>query len=160
VVWVILLLLLWLISTFLFIAVKEIVSGVLDIIYLLKRTNWKKSNALEEYIQNEFPIGNEFIFVGRYISHWEMGGFEWFLDEHLSREWNTRIMCELDIPFEGGWDWRKESLGHPTTREGWYGRFDLTFRGKIVEQGYFGHMGMCTYRIEVIEILSAKQLTV
>jgi hypothetical protein len=159
-VWVILILLLGLIGATLFISVRGILSGVFDIVSLLKRTDWKKSKAFEEYIQNEFPVGKECIFVGKYISHWEIGGFEWFLDEQPSREWDKRVMCELDIPFEGGWDWRKEFLGNPKTREEWYGTFDLTFRGKIVGQGLFGHMGMCSYRIEVIEILSVKPLKV
>jgi hypothetical protein len=158
-VWVILLLLLGLICTLLFILAQSLPTIFHDIRSVLKRTKDKKSEALEAYIQNEFPVGKECVFVGQYISHWEMGGFNWVLDEQSLREWNVTIMCELDILFDGGWDWLKEGLGYPATREDLSGKFDLAFRGKIIERGFFGHMGLCSHRIEVIEILSVKKLT-
>jgi hypothetical protein len=118
---------------------------------------------LEESIQREFPIGKECVFTGKYVSHWEIARFVWFIDGLIPSNWenpfNSGLNCELVIPFEGGWSWRVEALSNPSTREGWSGIFDLTFRGKILEKGCFGHIGICSYRVEVVEILAVKKLS-
>jgi hypothetical protein len=127
--------------------------SILDIPSILNGTWWEKNvtgNVTGEgdLILDKFPLGEERIFTGKYISHWEIATFELM----------SSVNCQLDIPLEGGWDWLVVALGNPTTREEYSGTFDLSFRGKIVEKGIFGHMGICTYRIEVIEILSATQI--
>jgi hypothetical protein len=122
---------------------------LLDIPSMLNGTWWKKNvGVVEDLIQDRFPLGEERIFTGKYISHWEIARFELM----------SAVNCQLDIPLEGGWDWLVEVLGNPTTRAEYSGTFDLSFRGKIVEKGSFGHRGICAYRIEVIEILSATQI--
>jgi hypothetical protein len=121
---------------------------ILDIPAILNGTWWQKNvSVVEELDRDEFPIGAERIFIGKYISHWEIARFE-----------IMSANCQLDIPFEGGWDWLIEALGNPATRDGYTGTFNLEFRGKLVEKGCFGHMGICSYRIEVIEILSVDRL--
>jgi hypothetical protein len=117
--------------------------------YFFRRSEWKQQKEITASILIDFPIGQERIFTGKYISHWEIGGFHW----------NQGFVCQLDIPMAGGWDWLVQALNYPTTREKYAGEFDLSFRGKILEAGHFGHMGMCSYRIEVIEILTATHLT-
>jgi hypothetical protein len=126
----------------------EIIS-MLNIPAMVRGTWWQENvSAEDDGIDRKFPIGEERIFIGKYISHWEIARFEML-----------SINFQLDIPSEGGWDWLIQALGNPTTRSGYSGTFDLKFRGKIVEKGCFGHMGICAYRIEVIEILSATLLT-
>jgi hypothetical protein len=121
---------------------------LLNISSLLRGTWWQDNvSVAEDLMQEKFPIGAERIFSGVYISHWEIPRFRLM-----------SVDCQLDIPFEGGWDWLTEALGNPTTRDGCSGKFDLKFRGKIIEQGHFGHMGMCSYRIEAIEILAVDRL--
>lgn len=139
--------------------IQQIIALIRDLISILSRSGYRQSNSLAESIQNEFPIGEEFVFVGTYISHWEIGRFIWDKDQSgaLSQS-DAGISCELDIPFEQGWDWLMAALGYPTTREGLAGKFYIRFRGKILEKGCFGHMGMCAYRIEVIEMLTVKLL--
>jgi hypothetical protein len=136
-----------LLGLFIFVSIESMISIFRDIVSLFNRNESNRMKAIEESIQNEFPIGRECIFAGQYISHWELAHFAWSVHKRTLR-------CELDIPYKGGWDWRKEGLGYPSTREELLGVFDLKFRGKILEIGCFGHMGLCTYRIEVIEILS------
>jgi hypothetical protein len=119
----------------------------LNIPSLLRGTWWQDNvSVAKDLILEQFPIGSEQIFTGVYISHWEIPRFEMML-----------VNCQLDIPFEGGWDWLTEALENPTTRDGYAGTFNLEFRGKIIEKGTFGHMGMCRYRIEVLEILSVSR---
>jgi hypothetical protein len=121
---------------------------ILDVPAILNGTWWQKNvSVVAELDSDKFPIGTERIFTGKYISHWEIARFE-----------IMSVNCQLDIPTEGGWDWLIEALGNPTTRDGYAGTFNLKFRGKLVEKGCFGHMGMCSYLIEVIEILSVEQL--
>jgi hypothetical protein len=146
----------------LFFIIQDMLLNFSDIIYVLSGESWRQHKAVEESIQNIFPVGTEYIFTGKYTSHWEVARFEWLnhgiqLNQgRASHSWDTTFWCELDIPCEGGWDWCQEALRYPTTREGWSGTFDLTFRGKILERGCFGHMGICSYRIEVMEILSVS----
>ena len=64
-------------------------------------------------------------------------------------------MCELEICFDGGWDWLDIDPNKRSNGE----TFSLTFRGKVKEKGGFGHKEICTYLIEVTEIISAKRLT-
>jgi hypothetical protein len=119
----------------------------LNIPSLLRGTWWQDNvSVAEDLTQEKFPIGAERIFSGVYMSHWEIPHFRLM-----------SVNCQLDIPFEGGWNWLTEALGSPTTRDGYSGKFDLEFRGKIIEKGHFGHMGMCSYRIEVIEILRVER---
>lgn len=121
---------------------------ILDIPAILNGTWWQKNISIDRDLTLEkFPIGEEHIFSGIYPSHWEIPRFRLM-----------SIDCQLDIPIEGGWNWLVAGLENPTTRDGYSGTFNLEFRGKIVERGAFGHMGICCYRIEVIEILSVKQL--
>ncbi len=121
---------------------------ILDIPAILNGTWWQKNvSVAAELDPDEFPIGAERIFRGKYLSHWEVARFE-----------IMSVNCQLDIPYEGGWGWLIEALGNPTTRDGHTGTFNLKFRGKLVEKGYFGHMGVCSYRIEVIEILAVDRL--
>jgi hypothetical protein len=150
------LVLLGLLFALFFCVIKLMFSMTLDIIAMLNSpsilngTWWDKNvTVIDDLIQAEFPIGIERIFTGTYISHWEVARFELM----------SSVNCQLDIPFAGGWDWLVESLENPTTRSGYSGTFDLSFRGKMLEKGFFGHMGICDYRIEVIEILSATRLT-
>jgi hypothetical protein len=89
----------------------------------------------------------------------EMLGFAGFYPTYPKRFVRQSANCQLDIPDACGWDWLAPALGNPTTRAEYSATFDLEFRGKIVERGQFGHKGMCAYRIEVIEMLSVKQLT-
>ena len=120
---------------------------LLNISSLLKGTWWQENvSVAKDLTLEEFPIGEERIFLGVYVSHWEIPRFEMM-----------SVNCELDILFEGGWDWLTEALGNPTTRDGYSGKFDLKFRGMIIDRGAFGHMGMCHYRIEVLEILSVSR---
>jgi hypothetical protein len=120
---------------------------ILDVPAILNGTWWQKYvSVAEELDPNKFPIDEERIFSGAYISHWEIPCFRLM-----------SVDCQLDIPFEGGWDWLVEALDYPTTRDGHTGTFNLKFRGKLVEKGCFGHMGMCHYRIEVLEILSVSR---
>jgi hypothetical protein len=121
---------------------------LLDLPSILNGTWLQKNVVVDDLIQDRFPLGEERIFTGKYISHWEIARFELM----------SSVNCQLDIPLEGGWDWLVAALGNPTTRAEYSGTFDLSFRGKIIEKGSFGHMGTCTYRIEVIEILSATQI--
>ncbi len=121
---------------------------LLNIRSLLRGTWWQDNvSVAKDLTLEQFPIGEERIFSGVYISHWEIPRFEMM-----------SVNCQLDIPFEGGWDWLTEALENPTTREDYSGKFDLKFRGRIIDRGAFGHMGMCHYRIEVIEILAVKHL--
>jgi hypothetical protein len=140
--------------------IQQIIALIRDLIAILSRTGYRHSDSLAESIQNEFPIGEEFVFVGTYVSHWEIGRFIWDKDQSgaLSQS-DAGISCELHIPFEPGWDWLVAALGYPTTREGRAGKFHIRFRGKILEKGCFGHMGICAYRIEVIEMLTVKLLS-
>ncbi|WP_295613783.1 hypothetical protein [Chamaesiphon sp. GL140_3_metabinner_50] len=120
---------------------------LLNISSLLRGTWWQDNVSVAKNLTIEtFSIGSERTFIGKYISHWEIPRFEMM-----------SVNFQLDIPFEGGWDWLTEALGNPTTRDGYSGKFDLEFRGKIVEQGAFGHMGICSYRIEVLEVLSVSR---
>jgi hypothetical protein len=141
-----------LLGILLFVSIQSMISIFQDIVSLFNRNASNQIEATEASILNEFPIGKECIFVGQYISHWELAHFAWSV--HM-----LTINCELDIPYEGGWNWRIEGLGYPSTREAMSGVFDLKFRGKILETGFFGHMGLCSYRIEVIEILSVALTT-
>jgi hypothetical protein len=120
-----------------------------SLVYFFRRSEWEPQKEITAAILIDFPIGQERIFTGKYISHWEIGGFNW----------DQGFACQLEIPMAGGWDWRWQGLNYPQTREELTGEFDLSFRGKILEEGHFGHMGMCSYRIEVIEILIANHLT-
>jgi hypothetical protein len=135
-----------------FVSIQSTISIFQDIVSLFNRTESNQCKTLEAFIQNEFPIGKECIFTGQYRSHWELAHFAWSID-------GLTLSCKLDIPYEGGWDWRTEGLGYPSTREAQSGVFDLKFRGKILETGFFGHMGLCSHRIEVIEILSVALTT-
>jgi hypothetical protein len=144
--------LLVLLGFFIVVIIQSMISIFRDIVSLFKRNESNRIEAIEESIQNEFPIGKECIFTGQYISHWELAHFAWSVQTLM-------LNCELDIPYEGGWNWRIEGLGYPATREALSGVFDLKFRGKILETGFFGHMGLCSYRIEVIEILSVALTT-
>jgi hypothetical protein len=120
---------------------------ILNIPSLLRGTWWQDNiSVAKDLTLEQFPIGAERIFSGVYIYHWEIPCFRLM-----------SVDCQLDIPFEGGWDWLTEALGNPTTRDGYLGQFDLKFRGKIIDRGAFGHMGMCSYRIEVLEILSVSR---
>ena len=122
---------------------------LLNISSLLRGTWWQDNvSVAQDLTLEKFPIDAERIFTGKYISHWEISRFEMM-----------SVNFQLDIPFEDGWDWLTEALENLTTREGYSGEFALKFRGKLVEKGHFGHMGICSYRIEVIEILSVKRLT-
>ena len=122
---------------------------LLNISSLLSGTWWQNNvSVAQDLILEKFPIGQELIFEGKYISHWEIPRFELM-----------SVHCQLDIPFEGGWDWLLTALGNPSIRADYSGTFDLSFRGKVVEKGRFGHMGLCTYRIEVIEILSVERFS-
>jgi hypothetical protein len=120
---------------------------LLNIPSLLRGTWWQDNvSVAKDLILEQFPIGKERIFLGVYISHWEIPHFRLM-----------SVNCQLDILFAGGWDWLIEALDNPTTREDYSGKFDIEFRGKIVDRGTFGHMGMCHYRIEVLEILSVSR---
>jgi hypothetical protein len=121
----------------------------LDIVYFFSRSEGKQQQTITASILRDFPIGQERIFTGRYISHWEIGGFHW----------DKGFVCQLEMPLAGGWDWLWQALNYPQTRAECAGEFDFSFRGKILEEGHVGHMGMCSYRIEVIEILTATHLT-
>ena len=137
------------VSITLIILVVELISILVEIRSIWNGTWWEKNvTVVEDLIQDKFPIGQEWIFKGKYISHWEIPSFELM-----------SVHCQLDIPFEGGWDWLLTALGNPSIRADYSGTFDLSFRGKIVEKGSFGHMGLCTYRIEVIEILSVARFS-
>ncbi|WP_310482709.1 hypothetical protein [Chamaesiphon sp. VAR_48_metabat_403] len=121
---------------------------LLNISSLLKVTWWQDNvSVAQDLILEQFSLGEERIFSGVYISHWEIPRFRLM-----------SVDCQLDIPFEGGWDWLTEALENPTTRDDCSGKFDLEFRGMIIEKGHFGHIGMCSYRIEVIEILTVDRL--
>ena len=121
---------------------------LLNISALLRGTWWQDNVSIAQDLTLEkFPIGAERIFTGKYISHWEIPRFEMM-----------SVNFQLDIPIAGGWDWLTAALGNPITREDCTGTFEIEFKGKIIEQGYFGHMGMCSYRIEVIEILRVERL--
>jgi hypothetical protein len=122
---------------------------ILNISAIFNGTWWEKNvTTIEDLTLEKFPLGEERIFTGKYISHWEIARFQ-----------IVSANCQLDMPDACGWDWLVVALGNPTTRAEYSGTFDLEFRGKIVERGQFGHKGMCTYRIEVMEMLSVKQLT-
>jgi hypothetical protein len=108
---------------------------------------------LEEAVEKEFPIGEEAIFKGCYVSHWEIPAFTWDKDGDI---WNRdNLQCQLIISYEGGWDWLVDTFDRDTFRGG-FETFEIEFRGKIIEKGSFGHMGGCRYIIEVLEMLSAR----
>jgi hypothetical protein len=140
--------------------IQQIIALIRDLIAILSRTGYRQGDLLAESIQNEFPIEEEFVFVGTYVSHWEIGRFIWDKDQSVALgQSDSGIGCELHIPCESGWDWLTVALGYPTTREGLAGKFHIRFRGKILEKGCFGHMGICAYRIEVIEMLTVELLS-
>jgi hypothetical protein len=123
--------------------------SILDISSISNETWWNNNiTVVEDLIQAKFPIAAERIFTGKYISHWEIPRFELM----------SSVNCQLDIPFEGGWDWLVEGLNHPMTRSEYAGTFNLSFRGKMLERGCFGYMCSCSHRIEVIEILSVMPI--
>jgi hypothetical protein len=129
-------------------AILDLLS-VLDIPSISNETWWDNNvTVVEDLIQDKFPIAAERIFTGKYISHWEIPRFELM----------SSVNCQLDIPFEGGWDWLVEGLNNPTTRSDYSGTFNISFRGKMLESGCFGHMCTCSHRIEVIEILSVMPI--
>jgi hypothetical protein len=154
------LVLLFVLLIILIFTIQQIIALIRDLISILSRSGYRQSNSLAESIQNEFPIGEEFVFVGTYISHWEIGRFIWDKDQSVAlSQSDAGISCELHISFEQGWDWLVAALGYPMTREARAGKFHIRFRGKILEKGCFGHMGICTYRIKVIEMLTVELLS-
>ena len=133
---------------FLLVSMTIDILKALDIPAILNGTWWQKNvSVAAELDPNEFPIGVERIFVGKYFSHWEVASFK-----------IMSVNCQLEIPFAGGWHWLIAALENPITREDYTGTFNLQFRGKLVEKGCFGHMGICSYRVEVIEILRVERL--
>ncbi len=115
--------------------------------------NYFRKRPLEEAVEKEFPIGEEAIFKGCYVSHWEIPAFTWDKDGDI---WNRdNLQCQLIISYEGGWDWLVDTFDRDTFRGG-FETFEIEFRGKIIEKGRFGHMGLCRYRVEVLEMLSAR----
>jgi hypothetical protein len=134
-----------------------ILGGLLSLGISLGNLSYKtlkkiRERSLEDAAEARFPLGAEAIFRGRYLVHWDTPSFTWDRDGNI---WNHRnLRCELVIPYEGGWKWMKEGLGPHWARNG-FQIFEIEFRGKIIEKGSFGNRGICRYRIEVMEMLSA-----
>ena len=112
---------------------------------------------LEESIEAEYPIGKEAVFTGHYLSHWEVARFDWYKDGVAWRGWNIDLMCELVIPDPDGWKWLTDVVGENPGFDS-SAEFEMTFRGKIIEKGRFGHKGICRYRVEVWEMLSVQEV--
>jgi len=136
--------------------------GFFALLYLWMRLDWYfRERPVEEAIAAEFPIGQEAIFRGRYTSHWEMAHFSWHKDGKVPPDWRRDVLrCELIIPDENGWSWitddrEADPLKGDLFLEWRY--YDLEFRGKIIEKGSFGHKGLCKYKIEIVEMLSARR---
>jgi len=113
-----------------------------------------RTRPMAEAIEREFPMGEEAIFTGCYVSNQEIAIFTW---DKSGAVWNKdHLKCELVFPHEDSGNWLTEVPDPDPVRSG-FKTFEVEFRGKIIEKGRFGHVGMCRYRIEVLEILSARQ---
>jgi len=113
-----------------------------------------RTRPMAEAIEKEFPIGEEAIFTGCYVSNQEIQVFTW---DKSGAVWNKdHLKCELIFPYEDSGNWLTEVPDPDPVRSG-FKTFEVEFRGKIIEKGRFGHVGMCRYRIEVLEMLSIHQ---
>lgn len=122
-----------------------------------RRERERKQRQLE--VEARYPVGEALIFRGTYIYHWEIERFEWLPEgEEPPVGWSD-YKCKLEIPFEGGWTWMQEVMEeHGGSARAASGEsFDIEFLGRILEIGHFGHLGICRYRIEMLELLSVKR---
>ena len=146
---------------FLLLIFVAVLGAVMFIGFFWTRLDWYfRERPLEEAIAAEFPIGQEAIFTGRYTSHWEMAHFTWHKGGKVPSDWGRNALrCELVILYENGWAWIADDYEVDPPQDEFleWRDYDLEFRGKILDKGLFGHMGVSKYKIEVLEMLSVRR---
>ena len=98
-------------------------------------------------------------FQGTYVSHWECPRFEW---ETGRRRWfglmPERVLCELEfengVPPEISQDWSDAAAWRQSPAI----RFRLHIRGSLIEKGWFGHRGWCSFKLKVSKVFEIKRL--
>ena len=105
-------------------------------------------------------LGEERRFDGIYFAHWEVSRFEvvcgrWFFGLYEKTE---RCQWEAADGVESPID--KLFDGEPPTnwRHSGGARFSMSFDGRVVETGHFGHRGWCRWRLLILRWLSVERL--
>jgi hypothetical protein len=105
-------------------------------------------------------VGEERQFDGTYVAHWEVSRFEIVTGRRFFGLLETTECCRLETaegiePLEavlfGGQipeNWRRSGGA----------RFAMSFEGRVLERGDFGHMGWCRWRVLVLRWLNVERL--
>ena len=116
--------------------------GQVVFMIMRKRSN-ERSN--HRFVSENFPVGETATFSGQLIVHWEVGRFDWAARGKLPGI-GQGLSCELD--------WGDTEV--PVSTDVGRGRgkaYNLEFRGRVLEKGKYGHLGMCDYRVAVDEVI-------
>jgi hypothetical protein len=126
-----------------------IVEGVLILLWTTLASYFVE-RPRENAFEKRFPIGEEAIFRGRYHAH----GAGWaFILRSERGIWDKKHWwCQLVWPREGGWDKKTDELARELRND--LQKYEVEFRGKLIEKGRFGDRRMLRYKIVVLEILS------
>lgn len=109
----------------------------------------------------ELHVGLEGVFEGVYQLHWEVTDFQVKTVEHDGITENPTGWCTSELVLSEGmkepWFERWNGELPPNWRQRDAMWFNMRFVGRVIEQGHFGHMGTCRWRIEVHELLACEE---
>ena len=91
--------------------------GIFALLWLWIPETWDdyfRVRPLEKALEKKFPLGEETIFTGCYVTNWEVAAFTW----HRTGEiWDKdHLNCDLVIPYEeAGIGWKTHGTRNQTT---------------------------------------------
>ena len=108
-----------------------------------------------------FRDGEERRFDGEYVAHWEVSRFETVDGTRLFGLLNRVERCQLETG--EGVESIVDRLFGGKMPEDWRhspgARFAVTFDGKVLERGRFGHRGWCRWRLLVKRWLKVERIS-
>jgi hypothetical protein len=97
------------------------------------------------------PLGEIREFEGVYVAHWEVARFviqtgRGFLGRPRFEKWQARFPTTFVFPDADAHD--RHSRGRT---------YRMRVRGRLGPKGQFGHRGICTRQLEVLEVLDCLE---